>query len=946
MVKTNAAYYATGSAGTTLFPILDSAAPAQTRTTYDGADRPLTMALVSQNVEKWRTTTGYGGDRVDTTPPLGGTPTSVVTDSGGRTVELRQYHGATATPSIAGSYDATTYEYDRAGRRITQTDARGSQWTWSYDQRGRNIGTTDPDRGSSTSSYDDANQIVGQTDARGAVISYVVDPLGRRTSMWQGAAGTGTQLAAWTFDTLKLGRLTSSTRFAGGQSYVVATTGYDGAGRPSGTSVTIPGTEAGLGGTYTFAMSYNPDGSAATTTSPGLGGLPAETLTTGYNSAGLEETLTGTGVYASATTYLETGAVTSIMDGNETALQSYDYDPATGRLVHFNVQATTSPDILAETGYTYDPAGNLTKVANLLAQYGGSYGPDDNQCNQYDYLRRISQAWTPSSGNCAIAPSTGALAGAAPYWLSWGYDLSGNRTSQVNHTAGGDTTVDYHYPAATAARPHTLSSTTGAVSATYTYDLAGNTTGRPGGTGQQTLAWTAEGRLDSLTEGTSTSTYVYDADGNRLIARDGAGATLYLAGTELHVGPGGTNPTGTRRYTHAGRIIATRTGNGGITWLFSDPQGTASVSIRASDQAILRRYQTPFGPARGSAVTWPDRYGYVGGANDSTGLVHLGAREYDPAAGRFVSVDPVADVTDPQQLQGYSYATNNPTTLSDPSGLEPGSWCTNGICSVLVENGIPRDSPMGIYITHQLSAPACNAVLGNCNNRPSLDMMLNVAKQIQAMPATDADYTVIEYSYTTTTKTSGSSGFVMNGQFGDSKATVINTLKSSTSCLQLIGGPACLNQVTKGLNIGVKPSGSGVFSKQTTSQVEQKVTRSVGIIVSRSGDVYFSVGQVIREGGVGDDAPSLSVREGTVHTKSGEPATSKQIRAAIPGSSATIAAYSNHVITSASREISLDEDKPFSTEVGVTTQNGAGWEFSISCTYADLGTLIKCIPHD
>lgn len=34
---------------------------------------------------------------------------------------------------------------------------------------------------------------------------------------------------------------------------------------------------------------------------------------------------------------------------------------------------------------------------------------------------------------------------------------------------------------------------------------------------------------------------------------------------------------------------------------------------------------------------------------DNTGLTHLGAREYDPVTGRFISVDPLLDTGDPQQ---------------------------------------------------------------------------------------------------------------------------------------------------------------------------------------------------------------------------------------------------------------------------------------------------------
>ena len=85
------------------------------------------------------------------------------------------------------------------------------------------------------------------------------------------------------------------------------------------------------------------------------------------------------------------------------------------------------------------------------------------------------------------------------------------------------------------------------------------------------------------------------------------------------------------------------------------------------------RKQDPFGNERAEdrltqALQTHD--GFLGAPkDDASGYTVLGARLYDPEVGRFLSADPVLDLADPVQSNGYAYAHNNPVTLSDPSGL-------------------------------------------------------------------------------------------------------------------------------------------------------------------------------------------------------------------------------------------------------------------------------------
>ncbi|MFI8068946.1 RHS repeat-associated core domain-containing protein [Streptomyces sp. NPDC086033] len=58
----------------------------------------------------------------------------------------------------------------------------------------------------------------------------------------------------------------------------------------------------------------------------------------------------------------------------------------------------------------------------------------------------------------------------------------------------------------------------------------------------------------------------------------------------------------------------------------------------------------------GQPNSWPNQHTYLGvGIDDTnTGLTHMGAREYDQNTGRFVSADPVFDIADPLQMNGYA----------------------------------------------------------------------------------------------------------------------------------------------------------------------------------------------------------------------------------------------------------------------------------------------------
>ncbi|THA33092.1 hypothetical protein E6W17_32055 [Streptomyces sp. A1547] len=687
--KSNSQIHDTTAPTSALASTTPGSVPAATETVFDGAGRATASVFSVYNQEKWRTTTAYSGDETAVTAAAGGNGARTITDARGQVTERRQYSGPNPTGT---TYTSTKYTYTNGGQVESMTGPDGSKWTYAYDLRGRQTSKTDPDTGTVTSTFNDSDQVLTSTTVRGGVTKTLIqdyDELGRKTGVWDGVKDNAHQLTKYTFDTLAKGKPTASIRYVGGTTgkiYSNSATGYDSLGRATGIKTVLAASDplvaAGAPQIYTTSTTYNLDGTIGNTSLPAVGGLPAETVAYTYNGLGLVTGAAGAANYVRSVGYTQYGEVEQTIQGvSSTAKQMQvlnRYEDGTRRLANSHTLDETNASYTSDVDYTYDASGNILSIKNKAATA-------DNQCFAYDGQRRLAEAWTPTSGDCAATRSAAALGGPAPYWNSWTYTVGGMRSTQTARTPGSSVGTTYSYPPVNAAgsgQPHTLkTATTGTQTDTLVYDENGNTTSRRGPSGSaQTLQWDAENKLSSLTEGGKTTNYLYDADGALLTRSSPGESVLYLpAGQELHYNPTTKAFTG-QRYYSAGGGTAVRT-NTGLVWIANDHHGTASLVVDATTQAVTRRYTKPFGEARGTAPTsWPDDKGFLGKPTDTaTGLTHVGAREYDPAVGRFLSVDPVLAPEDHESLNGYAYANNTPATLSDPTGLRPmatdaGGW--------------------------------------------------------------------------------------------------------------------------------------------------------------------------------------------------------------------------------------------------------------------------------
>ncbi|GHJ48347.1 hypothetical protein Cs7R123_56890 [Catellatospora sp. TT07R-123] len=674
--------------------------PTINKTEYDLASRPTaTVFLAGDDIsvvsEKWRTVTTHEGDLTMTTPPAGGIATTTVTDIKGRTVALRQH---TTASGVAGAYQETKYEFNKKGEPVKTTDPAGNQWTAKFDVKGRQIESVDPDKGKTLSEYDDYDQLIKATDARNEVLYYVYDGLGRKTQLRDDSA-TGPLRAEWKYDSLYSGQtgfrgqLTQSIRYepAGvtANAYKWQVRGFTTRYQPTGVNYVIPTVETGLNNTYIYGYTYAGENGAPLSISyPAGGSLVTEQLTTDYDATtgmatSMDTSLTGsvgTMATASYTAYGQLSKTIYMTPGGGLYVDNlFDYYTDTHRLKTDSVKPQNAAGTVSNRAYTYDNTGNVTSITDAPG-----VGSADTQCFRYDNLARLTTAWTPTSTvPCSTDPTVANLGGPAPYWQDWTFDSTTSLKTETSHTTGGNTTRSYTVPTGgqNVVRPHAVTQmAVGGVTTNYTYDNTGNTVCRPTGTAanncgtgtnSQTLNWDAEGKLATVSSGGSTvETNIYDANGVRLIRRDSTGTTLYLPSQEIR--REGTVNTGTRYYSFAGRVCASRradtSGNTDLTWVYGDQQGTQQVSVNAGTQATSVRRQTPYGAPRGTNPAWINNKGFVGGDNDPTGLTNIGARQYDLALSRFISVDPKLVVSDPSQYNAYQYASLNPITMSDPSG--------------------------------------------------------------------------------------------------------------------------------------------------------------------------------------------------------------------------------------------------------------------------------------
>jgi RHS repeat-associated protein len=651
---------------------------------YDALGRTTKDWLKDTTTTTTVTTTSYSGWSHTVNPPVGGN-TTYKNDGNGNLMQVVEDN-----PSDSASSPYTTsYEYEVPGRLKTVTDADPAHnvSTTTYDLLGRKVASTDADAGSWLFAYDDADNLVSQTDARGIKVALKYDALNRLTEKHQNT-DTGQLLAKYQYSTVApdKGLLDWEASYDSSlNEYKKTYVSYDEANRPTTVQWSIPpvASTSGVSGTYRFDYRYDAAGHQTKVIYPGgPAGTTGENVDTTYNNLGYPNALTSSNgaSYVDVSGYTATGALASQTLGGGVIGRSLTYDASTLRLTNMKAGAGVSATNRQNLTYAYDAVDNVKSIVD-------GNNSNQRQCFHYDDRNRLDHAYTGTggTGGCSSVDNTTGTS-PPPYNQTFTYSPSGNFLTAAGRSYGYGTT-QLHAP-----------KTVGSDS--FAYNENGAEVGRTVGGVGALLGYDQLNHLTSVAQTSATSTYFYGSDDQRLIRKDGTTVTLYLEGNYQSQSVNGAAATVTKYYSLGAQRVAVRKGST-LYYELADQLGSAAVTTDSSGNNMTRQNYFPFGALRpGPGNNLPVDETYLGKTLDTaTNLVQMGSRYYDPANGRFISTDPLADSGTPQSLNPYAYALNNPLTYSDPDGTFP---CDN-----------PRDR------THCHTAPATNSPSGSPPSQPN-----------------------------------------------------------------------------------------------------------------------------------------------------------------------------------------------------------------------------------
>lgn len=309
-------------------------------------------------------------------------------------------------------------------------------------------------------------------------------------------------------------------------------------------------------------------------------------------------------------------------------------------------------------GFAWDSHGNLQNRASARTNTAGAAQERLLESFTYDDLNRLNASSTLSS--------------AMSFTASYDYDAYGNLTKNDNGTLEYGRTNGASLYAVTAAGGNA-----------YHYDAYGNMVGL----GNRTAQYDVFNKPTQI----GNSHFLYGPRHEKVKTTSGGRTTYHFAGGSYIEQSAGGNLT-TKTYVDGYYLRETTSDVTTESYLHFDHLGSVEAISDAGGNFVARMSFDAYGNRRnsdwapGGTAGFVTEKGFTGhDMLDEEGMVHMGGRVYDPSIGRFLSADLYVQSPDnSQSYNRYSYVTNNPLSLIDPTGYQS---CNANVCEEVTITG-------------------------------------------------------------------------------------------------------------------------------------------------------------------------------------------------------------------------------------------------------------------
>lgn len=570
--------------------------------------------------------------------------------------------GNTSAVTVSASTNGSTYSGTRTlasytyaannGNLTGMTCGNGDSISYSYDSFDRLIKTRYNDTG---------DEVLYTYNAEGSLAQLEL----RRNS---------TTVGIFSYEYDSLGRLIRSRQTDGTNTIQRTEHLYDAANRLKQQNYTV--------GNKSFTTNYTYSSTDGTLSSM----KTAAGATINYTYDGLKRLQMAAATSGSATVLTTKYAYRDI-NGTQTTAQPQYY-----KVIQGNGDGLSSATILEGAKYTYDAAGNITKIQESISPFRTL------AVYAYDKQSQLTGATYYTYSGSSTTPTTTTA-------YAYTYDGAGNILTEKKN---GATVRTYTY--GDSGWNDLLTKVNGT---TIGYDAIGNPTNYYNGVITMTnLTWVQGRQLKQLTVGGAAVSYTYDANGIRTeksaggvtyeyitqsgkLVREKAtkGSKVYVMdffydnnGLPFAVNFSSDGGASFKTYYYVlnlqGDVVKLVNSSGTTAAQYTyDAWGTVTSILNANGNEIVNN-------TSGSAIAFWNPLTYRGYIRDiETGFYYLQSRYYDPVLHRFINAD-LPEYTTLSSVSTasanlFAYCVNNPVNLHDENGEWP-SWAKKLVAVVAV----------------------------------------------------------------------------------------------------------------------------------------------------------------------------------------------------------------------------------------------------------------------